>query len=172
MATPHVTTVLILESGNVLASRVVEILSDWHASGWVTDVVVASTEEVISRGADIGNVILTRPASPAAGPERVRMKDLPDELQTRLVVIDPMGADADWVDRRGVLLRASSAISQAVHSRVAAIDVIIPWHGGAGYPGRRTAGTVGTRLSPHRRSRSAWTRRGSRFSAILPTPLK
>lgn len=135
MATPHVTTVLILESGNVLASRVVEILSDWHASGWVTDVVVASTEEVISRGADIGNVILTRPASPAAGPERVRMKDLLDELQTRLVVIDPMGADADWVDRRGVLLRASSAISQAVHSRVAAIDVIIPWHGGAGYPG-------------------------------------
>lgn len=128
--TQSTTTLVVHDHGDPIASGIAEILADWHASGWVSDVALVSIAEVERRGGDVGNVVVTLPATLAVGPRRLRVKDLLDNPNIRLVALDPVGPTPQWTDRRVLLKRAADRLEAALRHRHAAIDVVVPWHGG------------------------------------------
>ena len=130
MDTTSPTTVVLHDHRDTISAAIVDILSDWHSSGWISNVAFITVAEVEGRGGDIGNAVVSKPASAERGPVRQRIKDVLDNPQVRLVAIDPVGSESRWIQRRRGLKRAADSINSALTHRHAAIDVVVMWHGG------------------------------------------
>lgn len=124
------TTLVVYDHEDVIASGIVEVLADWHASGWVSDVAIVSVAEIERHGGDVGNVVVTQPPTIDTGPRRIRVKDLLDNPNIRLVALDPVGSTSEWTIRRMRLKRAADRAASALRHRHGAIGIIVAWFGG------------------------------------------
>ena len=122
-------SLLILDSRDPISVRVLDILSDWYASGWLSHFSSISTSEIESKGPNVASALVREAASRTRPPNTKRVLDIRDSDEIRLIVLDVMGESPDWLQRREELHSAAQLLNQALPHRTAAVDVLVPYFG-------------------------------------------
>lgn len=119
---------LVFDPEQAVARSVVNILEDWHASAWLSDYGLVSLAEITAHGANLADLAVRLPASAAEGPRWVRLLDIRDGREVRLIAIDIIGCGEDWRARRDVLQAGCGTLGASLEL-VARVDVMVPSHG-------------------------------------------
>lgn len=123
-------SLLLYDDRHPVSSRVVELLADWSASGWAQEHAALSVADVNARHGDAAGLRVVVPSNGSGPAKTVRLADLLDHRDIRLVAVDPLGVDAEWVTSRQALHDAASGLYHSLAGRRSgALDIMIPWHG-------------------------------------------
>lgn len=122
-------SLVIFDPRDSVAVRVLDILDDWYASGWLARFSSVSTSEIKAKGPNVASALVREAASSAKPLNTRRLLDLRDSEEVRLIVLDVPGEDPDWPSRREELHAVARLLNDALPHRTAALDVLVPYYG-------------------------------------------
>lgn len=122
-------TLLIYDATDAIAAEVIDLLADWHASGWVAGFSSISTAEIAAKGPDVASALVREAASSEKPLITRRLLDLRNSETVRLIALDVIGRDPSWLRRREELHIAARRLNEALPHRAAAVDLLVPYFG-------------------------------------------
>ncbi len=125
-----VLTLVVHDPLDPVSQLTVGLLADWSAAGWLEGYALLSVAEIHRRGEALGQNLVVVPPSPSAPQQVVALSRLVEGRPVRVVVLDPIGWDATWLDARTQRHLAGKLLFDRLPRRVGAMDVLITWHGG------------------------------------------